>query len=233
MTAYSDDAKMTVLLAPLGRIEPVPFAVPVRAQRRRARRTVLVTAVAVVALTLTGFAIAKGFGAFDGISAAQRPQTPAALKWAEQFQATCKELPPSAAGSSIYFPECHVVLASARLLSPGSKIFVVTDTRGDLCDSFAFGGGCGPPLSASQPITLGIANTGPIPPGGTLTVGGVALDGVTSVSFTIWARPVTVPVKDNTYIYTRQHSTATDAHCVVAHFADGSTVKPFPEVPCP
>ena len=192
MTAYSDDTKMTELLAPLRRLESVPFRATRPEGRRCFRRPVLVVVVAVVGLALAGVAIADGFGAFDGISAAQEPQTPAALKWAKQFQSTCKDAPQPA--GSFYFPECHVVLASARLLSPGSGVFVVTDTRGDLCDSFAFGGGCGPPLSASQPISLGIANTGPIPPGGTLTVGGVALDGVASVSFTIWGKPVTVPV---------------------------------------
>lgn len=231
MASYDDEMHMTELLAPLRRLQPVPFDALQPARRQRFRRPVVVVAVAVVGLALVGAAIADGFGAFDGISAAQERQTPAALKWAKQFQSTCKDAPQPA--GSFYFPECHLVLASARLLSPGSGVFVVTDTRGDLCDSFAFGGGCGPPLSASQPISLGIANTGPIPPGGTLTVGGVALDGVTSVSFTVWNKPVTVQVKDNTYIYTRQNSTATDAHCVVAHMADGSTVKPFPEVPCP
>lgn len=234
MTSHGDDAKMMELLAPLRRLEPVPFAVPAPHERRPLRRRpVLVAAVLVVALVLTGFAIAKGFGAFNGIRAAQGPQTPAALRWAKEFQAQCKEAPPPPTGSSFYFPPCHLVLSSARLLSPGSKIYLVTDTRGELCDSFAFGVGCGPPLTSSRPITLGVANAGPIPPGGELTVGGVALDGVTSVSFTVWGKPVTVPVRNNAYIYRRPRSTAHDVRCVVAHMADGSTVKPFPEVPCP
>ena len=231
MTGYSDDAKVTELLDPLRRLQPIPLPASPAEEQRRFRRPVVAAAVAVIGLALVGVAIADGFGAFRGISAAQSPQTPAALKWAKQFQAACTKAPPP--DSSIYFPPCHVLLASARLLSPGSKVYVVADTRGDLCVSFAFGGGCGPPLDESHPITMGIANTGPIPGGGKLTVGGVALDDVTSVSFTIWNTPVTVPVKDNTYVYRRQNSTATDAHCVVAHLADGSTVDPFPEVPCP
>lgn len=232
MSPHDDDPKMMELLAPLRRLEPVPFDVSAPEGRRWLRRPVAAVVVAVVALALVGVAIADGFGAFNGISAAQGAQTPAALKWAKQLQGTCPATSPSA-GSSIYVPQCHLVLASARLLSPGSKVYVVTDTHGDLCFSFAFGDACGPPLDASRPITLGVANTGPIPPGGTLTVGGVALDGVTSVSFTIWGKPVTVPVEDNTYVYTRTKSTAHDAHCVVAHMADGSSVDPFPEVPCP
>jgi hypothetical protein len=231
MIGCSDDAKMMELLDPLRRLPSVPFRASPLEGRPWFRRPVVAVAVAVVGLGLVGVAIADGFGAFRGISAAEGPQTPAALNWARQFQSACaKTLPPD---GSIYFPPCHLVLSSARLLSPGSKVYVVMDSRGDLCDSFAFGGQCGPPLDASQPITLGIANTGPIPPGGTLTVGGVALDRVTAVSFTIWGKPVTVPVKDNTYVYERQNSSATDVHCVVAHMADGSTVKPFPEVPCP
>ena len=233
MTGYSDDAKVSELLAPLRGIEPLPFVGSRGPERRRLlRRPALVAAIVVVALALTGVAIADGVGVFDGISAAQEPQTRAAMKWAKQFQAECKKAPPPS-GSSIYFPPCHIVLASARLLSPDSKVYVVADTRGDLCVSFAFGDGCGPPLDASHPITLGVVNTGPIPPGGTLTVGGVALDGVSSVSFTIWGQRVTVPVEHNAYVYKRLNSTADDAHCVVAHMDDGSTVNPFPDVPCP
>lgn len=232
MIGYSDDARVTELLAPLRGLEPVPFRATPSEGRKWFRRPIVVVAAGVAGLTLAGVAIAAGFGAFNGISAAQGPQTPAALKWAKQFQSTCADLP-GPSGSSFYFPECHLVLASARLLSPGSNVYVVTDTRGDLCVSVSFGGGCGPPLNASHPITMGIANRGPIPPGGPLTVGGVAIDGVTSVSFTIWGKPVTVPVENNVYVYERRKSTAHDAHCVVAHFADGSTVEPFPEVPCP
>ena len=44
---------------------------------RRRWRPVLVAAVVVAALVGVGVAIAAGFGAFNGISAAQHPQTPA------------------------------------------------------------------------------------------------------------------------------------------------------------
>lgn len=205
-------------------------------RRQLSRRGALVLVVAVVGLAATGVAIADGFGAFDGISAAQGPQTPAALAWARGLQGACHALPaPPSGAAPFYDPFCHLVLASARLLSPGSNVYVVTDTRGDLCNSLAFGGGCGPPLSAAQPITAGGGNPSPTT-GGELTVGGVALDDVTSVSFTIplTSQVVTVPVKNNVWVYRQADSHAAgEMHCIRAHLADGSTVDPFPEVPCP
>lgn len=228
MIGHSDDAKIGELLAPLRRLEPV--ALREREGRRLRWRPLLVVAVVTLGLAGAGVAIAAGVGAFNGISAAQGPQTPAALRWAKGFQSRC---PRDTSGTPAYLPQCHLVLASARLLSAGSRVYVVADTHGDLCFSFSFGEACGSPLSRSLPITMGVANTGPIPPGGTLTVGGVAIDGVTSVSFDIWGRNVAVPVKHNTYVYVRHHSTAHGARCVVAHFANGSTVHPFPEDSCP
>jgi hypothetical protein len=229
----TDDPKITELLAPLHRLEPVPFSGREARNRRKLGKPVVVAVVAGLALALAGVAIADRFGAFRGISSAYGPQTPAALKWAKGFQAQCKTLPKAVRQAGVYYAPCHVILSSARLLAPGSHVYVVTDTRGDLCTTLGFGGGCGKPLSAKVPITLGAANTGPIPPGGTLTVGGVALDGVKSVSFHIWNHPITVPVKHNVWSYTRRHSSATGARCVVVHMDDGSTLRPFPEVPCP
>lgn len=235
MIGYSDDAKVTELLAPLRRLEPVPFTAPERSARRPLlRRPVLAAAVILVALALTGVAIANGVGAFDGISAAQGPQTRAALRWAKQFQSMCAKTPPPSA-PSVYFPPCHVILASARRLSPDSNVYVVTDTRGDLCMSFGFGGGCGPPLTKSRPITAGGENPSPTD-GGELMIGGVALDGVRSVSFTIplTGQAVTVPVRHNVWVYRQADSHASgQIHCVVVHLAGGSTVHPFPEIPCP
>lgn len=49
---------------------------------------------------------------------------------------------------------------------------------------------------------------------------------------TVWGKPVTVLVKKNTFVYTRRHSDAHGAHCLVAHMADGSSVR-LPDVPCP
>jgi len=42
-----------------------------------------------------------------------------------------------------------------------------------------------------------------------------------------------VSVKDNIWVYKEADSHADLGHCVAARTADGSTVNPFPEVPCP
>jgi hypothetical protein len=231
MIGYSDDAKVMELLAPLRRLEPAPFSVPGRTGRRL-RRPVLVVAVAVVALALTGVAIANGVGAFDGIGTAQHPQTGADVLDAQTLAGLRW---PCEVDTSIYNPFCHLLLGSARLVGhvpQFGNVYVVTDTRGDLCTIFEGGGGaCGPPLSKSQPITFGTFNKSPTT-GGTFVASGIAIDGVTSVSFTVWGKEVTVPVKNNVWVYTKPNSTAHDAGCIVAHLADGSTVVPFSEVPC-
>jgi len=208
------------------------------ARRGRRWRRVLVAAVAVAALVGAGVAIAAGVGAFNGISAAQQTQTgadvlpPAVLAQVQQMNAqTAAEN--QAASSRFQFP--LLLPDTARVLGTmpdGSKVYGLTDTHGNLCLIGEAGDGCGPPLTHSHPITLGAANPSPTA-GGTFVVQGVAMDGVTSVSFTVSGKAATVPVKDNVYIYKEPDSHADGPRCVIAHFADGSTVNPFPEVPCP
>lgn len=214
------------------------LALPLTARRGRRWRQVVVAAVAVAALVGAGVAIAAGFGAFNGISAAQETQTgadvlpPAVLAQVEQMNAQTAE-ENQAASSRFQIP--LLLPDTARVLGTmpdGSKVYGLTDTHGNLCLIGEAGDGCGPPLTHSQPITLGTANASPTA-GGTFIAQGVALDGVTSISFTVSGKAVTVPVKDNVYIYKEPDSHADEAHCIVAHFADGSTVTPFPEVPCP
>jgi hypothetical protein len=227
MTEYGDDVRLEELLAPLRRLEPVPFAVSEKTTPRL-RRPVLVAAIVIVALALTGVAIADSVGVFNGIGAAQRSQN-----GSDVLDPRVAKFCPSDS-EAFYDPFCHLVPSSVRLISTasGHKIYVVADTRGDLCTISYPGGSCGPPLSESHPITFGTFNRSPTT-GGTFIASGLAIDGVTSVSFTVWGREVTVPVKDNSWVYERPNSTAHDAGCIVAHMADGSTVKPFPEVPCP
>jgi len=233
MIGDSDDAKVTELLAPLRTLEPVPFAVPERAKRRRLRRPLLVAAVVVFALALTGVAIANGVGAFDGISAAQNTPTgadilpPGLLAQIEQMNAQNRK----SGVPEQFLPDTARVLATTPA---GSKVYGLTDTRGDLC-LFGAAGSCGPPLSKHQPITMTGSNPSPTI-GATFTTEGVAIDGVAAVSFTVApgdGKVVTVPVKHNFYIYEEPNSHGVAEHCVVAHMADGSTVNPFPEVPCP
>ena len=222
----------------LALIEPDWADVERRAGLTSARwpwRPVLVAAVLVAAVVGVGVAVAAGFGAFNGISAAQNTPTgsdvlpPALLAQVEQMNA---ENDNNGAGRKL-LPDTARVLATTP---EGDKVYGLTDAQGDLlCLLSAEGGSCGPPLSNSQPITMTGSNPSPTT-GATFTAEGVAIDGVTSVSFTVApgdGHEVTVPVQKNFWIYTQPDSHGVVEHCVVAHLADGSTVKPFPEVPCP
>jgi len=207
---------------------------PTRRGLRRFRHMLLV-AVAVVAVVGAGVAIADGFGAFDGIGAAQHPQTGADVLDAKTLAGLQKACP-SGTVRPFYMPFCHLVPDSARLVGhvPSyGNVYVVTDTRGDLCTIFEGGdGSCGPPLSKSHPITFGTFNPSPTT-GGTFIASGLAADGVTAVSFTINGKAVEVPVKNNVWVYSEPNSHATLGQCIVAHLDDGSTVNPFRGLPCP
>jgi hypothetical protein len=207
---------------------------PMRHGLRRFRHVLLV-AVAVVAVVGAGVAIADGFGAFDGIGAAQHPRTGADVLDATTLIGLQKACPNETV-QPFYMPSCHLVLDSARLVGqiPSfGNVYVVTDTRGDLCTFFEGGaGGCGPPLSKSQPITFGTFNPSSTT-GGTFVAVGLAIDGVSAVSFTVNGKAVEVPVANNVWVYSQPNSHAKFGRCVVAHMDDGSAVVPFPEVPCP
>lgn len=218
-----------------------PFSLPTvtLVERWRSWRGALVIAVAVAALGGAGVAIAAGFGGFNGFSATQHPPTGADVLDAQtlaSIQTACSS-GPGPSDAQIYNPYCHLVLDSARLLTdsgPHGKVWLISDTRGDLC-VLGGPGSCGPPLSSTQPITFGGGNENPTT-GGTFFAAGLATDAVTSVSFVPVpgdGKEVTVPVKDNIWVYQQPDSHADVGHCVVAHMADGSTVNPFPEVPCP
>lgn len=207
--------------------------------RWRSWRGALVVAVAVAALGGAGVAIAASFGGFSGFGATQHPPTGADVLDAQTL-ASIKTACSSGPGPSdplIYNPYCHLVLGSARLLTdsgPHGKVWLISDTRGDLC-VLNGPGSCGPPLSKSQPITFGGGNENPTT-GDTYFAAGLATDDVTSVSFVPVpgdGKEVTVPVKNNIWVYQQRDSHADVEHCIVAHMADGSTVNPFPEVPCP
>jgi hypothetical protein len=197
-------------------------------------RHVLLVAVAVVAVAGAGVAIADGVGAFDGIGAAQHPPTGADVLDAKTL-AGLQNACPSRTAQTFYRPECHLVIGTARLVGqvPSyGNVYVVADTRGDLCTFFDGGDSCGPPLSKSHPITFGTFNPSPTM-GGTFIASGLAVDGVTAVSFTVNGKAVEVPVKNNVWVYSEPDSHATGGQCVVAHLDDGSTVNPFHGLPCP
>ncbi len=194
------------------------------ARARRRWRSVLVAAVAVAALVGVGVAIAAGFGAFNGISAAQHPQTPAdridpkllaEINAANQFRGAAGQLLPD----------------SARLvkrLSDDARIYVVATKDGQLCvlaerllnnngKSDAAGMGCGSPLTQSEPSTAATFARNESSP----TISwGITLDSVTAVSFMAGGHEVRVPVEDNVWAY---EGTAPTHGTLTAHFKDGST----------
>jgi hypothetical protein len=212
-----------------------------RATSRR-WRPLLVAAVVTAALAGAGVAIAESLGAFDGISAAQRPQTSADIldpSVVARLQSNCDN---TGALPTMYMPQCHLLFDSSRLVSQlpdGRNVYVITDSRGDLCVLLPnVMMGCSPsvtpsdaasgqahspssPLSRSNPITVASFGDSLDTP---RIIYGVALDGVTAVSFESAGSEVTVPVKDNVWAYEQPSASTPDPNPITAHFADGTTV---------
>lgn len=201
----------------------------------RSLRGALVIAASVAALAGTSVAIAAGFGAFNGISAAQHSPTGADALDAKTLAGLQQACPSEIVQGPMYVGFCHLALDSARLVGnvPSyGNVYVVSDTHDELCTIIdASGASCSPPLSNSQPITFAFFNDSPTT-GGTFVAAGIAMDGVESVSFTVNGEPVTTPVQDNTWVYEKANSHATLGDCVVAHLSDGSAVDPAPEPGC-
>jgi hypothetical protein len=222
------------LIARLAAANPFPHDGPLRLAepiRGFSWRLVLGAAVGVAALAGAGIAIAAGFGAFSGISAAQRPQTPAdrinPALLAEINSAN------SARGS-----DGQLLADSSRLvrrLPGGTGIYAVSTADGQLCvlgtglagSNTGMGGasamGCGSPLTQTQPTTMGSFKAN----GGTPTVNwGIALDHINALSFHLADDDLTVPVKDNVWAY--QGPSPRNAQSVVVHYDDGTSTTLTP-----
>ena len=220
-------------------------------RRARQRRVLVAVGVLLLAGLATGLMLAlrptgggSGGGhpaAFEKISAAQHAQTgatvlpPSILAALEQANAdTQSRNAPTSAGVHGQF--ALLLLDTARFLGkvPGGAVYALTNTHGEFCAVDAidaphggppgFSEECSPPLSRSQPITIDASRGGSPGAGYTFHVAGVAMNGVTSVSFTVSGKAVTVPVKNNVFGLNR-HSSAASAQCPVAHFADGSILN--------
>jgi hypothetical protein len=191
---------------------------------RRRWRPVLVAAVVVAAIVGVGVAIAAGFGAFNGISAAERPQTPAD-RIDPKLLALINAANSARGGPGQLLPD------SARLvkqLSGGARIYAVATKKDQLCvlgaglpnnngrnDSAAMG--CGFPLTQSQPSTAGTFGRSESAPA---ISWGIAIDSVVAVSFMAGGHEVTVPVTNNVWAY---EGAAPTHGTLTAHFKDGST----------
>jgi hypothetical protein len=188
-------------------------------QRVRRLRPVLVAAVVVAVLAGAGIAIAAGFGAFNGISAAQHPPTAA------------DKLDPAVAASLAADNRLGLELDSARFvtqLADGIRIYAVAAADGELCavaerlpnnngKNDASTTECGSPLTQSQPTTAESFQPNEQSP---VITWGIALDSVTAVSFTAGGQEVMVPVKNNVWAYEGDNPAFGS---LVAHFDNGST----------
>jgi hypothetical protein len=187
-------------------------------------RPVLVAALVVAGIVGVGVAIAAGFGAFNGISAAQRPQTPADRIDPKLLAAI------NVWGNLVRGGPGRLLPDSVRLvkLLPDARIYVVATANGQLCvvaerllnnngKSNAAGMGCGSPLTESQPSTAATFARNQSSPA---ISWGVTIDAVTAVSFMANGHEVTEPVNKNVWAY----EGAPPTHgTITAHFKDGTT----------
>jgi hypothetical protein len=231
------------LITRLAAANPVPHDGPLEVPkpvRVQATWKIAVSAiVATAALALAGIAIADGLGVFSGISAVQHPQTtgdeidPATKAYIERTNCTQPNGQPCAPMiTGLQFDTARHL----GQLPDGQNIYVIAGT-GDQNYLYTVVGpphaefeGPHSPLSKSHPSTIGtyLSNDHSF-------TFGVALDGATSVSFlpkstadgTPTGQPVTVPVKDNFWIYETPadlDDTPIPLQPLTVHFADGTSV---------
>lgn len=196
-----------------------PRRLPVRGRRRPWRVAWAVTALALVSV---GVAYAAGLSPFAGISAADHPATssdtlPASVTaHIAEFSSRMEQM-----GHGHLLPDTARLVAQ---LPSGMRFYTVATSAGGLClanvdppGSNAQGGfGCGDSLSQSRPITLGSEQANPDTPPVSY---GLAVDGVTAVSFRAGGANTTVPVRANVWAYEGQ----ADLTSVTVRWQNGST----------
>jgi hypothetical protein len=223
MTAHSDDLiSLDELRSVLG-----VYAGPAEPRRRpvgqwpRRFRPAIVVAVAVLAFVVAGVAIADGLGAFDGIRAAQHPRTGSDVIDPATWAAIEHGSMPIPIG--LLFDTARRV----GQLPTGQNVYVIARSGHD--DNLCVIVGpsqpestCHSTLSRKRPTTV-LVDAQDLK---NRIVFGVALDGVTAVSWEADGRNITVPVKDNLWAYTTEDWTALTGPqlSLTAHFADGTTV---------
>lgn len=195
-------------------------------ERSHSWRSAIMVAVVAAALVGAGVAIAAGFGAFNGLSRTQHPQTAADVLpgktriSVERFNASFVKI-----WKRFHKKPPLILPGTARLLGnlplPGIRnVYAATDTKGHLCIIFEGGGAdCTLPLSRSNPVRPYEARWWPHGIWGPVAYG-IAIDGITAVTFKSNGHDVTVPVKDNLWYYIGPNSAGGS---LTLHFADGST----------
>lgn len=200
-------------------------------------RTKALVVVALVAVAASVALALRPFGggapsastALRGLSAAEHARTGASqlpLAVVHQINRWNAQAARAHADRPRFDRAVRILPSTARILGKmpdGRPIVVLSDNFGEICLFGGLTGGCGPPPSRSDPIIFG----SPAAPlfGGSHYFGGIAIDGVTSVSFRGWNKNTTLPVKHNLFVDETPHSTATLIQCLSAHFADGSTYR--------
>jgi hypothetical protein len=202
------------------------YAGPARPRRLPARRRWRPGRIAWVAaalvLAFVGAAYAAGLDPFPGISAANHPAT------------SSDALPPfltdHIAEFSLAMEEMghgHLLPDTARFITElpsGMRFYTFATSAGGLClanvdppGSNAKGGfECGDSLSPSRPITIASEQANQATPPVNY---GLAMDGVTAVSFTAAGADTTVPVTNNVWAYEGQANLTS----ITVHWKNGST----------
>jgi hypothetical protein len=197
-----------------------PRRLPVR---RRWRRRRIAWAAAALALVSAGAVYAAGFNPFAGISAANHPATPS-----DGLPASLTAHIPEFNSGMERYGHGHLLPDTARFITQlpsGMRFYTIATSAGGLClatvdhpGSTTKGGGveCGDSLSRSRPITIASEQTNHSTPRVSY---GLALDGVTAVSFTAGGAETTVAVKDNVWTFEGQ----ANLRAITVHWENGST----------
>jgi hypothetical protein len=190
-------------------------------------------------------------GAFKGIGAAQRAQT-AADVLPPKILARIKQQNADPAAKKANIPPLRPETARYLGQLPDEALYVLANAAGDLCyvepyrppgsdlsAAFFFNEGCLGPFGRSRPIQMADDSVSGNYAGYLETIVGVAMDGVATVTFSVAGKAMTLPVKNNLFA-AELHQPATNTidsttysvnsskysiKCVVAHLADGSTVR--------
>ena len=206
------------LVARLSEIKPrLPELQPPR--RRRWKPPIVALAVVFV-LAVGGVAVAASWDPLLMIGAADRPAEPTdTLSPAAKEQLRENEMPGGVIGTRL--------VDRARLLGElpnGRKVYAVPTSKGKLClyvDDSAES--CSDPLTRERPMTFTASKVGPNAPH---VIWGAAADEVVSVSFTVAGEAVTVPVKNNFYVWAGQPTATMQLGATTAvTFSDGTTAS--------
>jgi hypothetical protein len=200
------------------------YAGPARPRRlpvqRRWRLSRIAWAAAALVLVFVGAAYAAGFNPFAGISAADHPATsndalPASLTaHIAEFSSGMER-----DGHGRLLPDTARFITQ---LPRGMRFYTIATSAGGLClatvrPSGGNGLECGDSLSKSRPITIASERTNRATPPVSY---GLALDGVTAVSFKAHRHQTTVPVMNNVWAYEGQNGALGS---VTVHWENGST----------